>query len=190
MSSAQTNVELRSLYTYYLVQSKQEAEARHFAEHTIKGAGKKDTYAYCAYGILLYNAAREIRVSNPDQAKDKAQKSIRAAEFFSQAISFDPTCAVAAQGLAILLAEGAFQQGAFQKADSAQNRQKDARDALMTFTKIRDTSVDGSTYINLGHAHSAKDEWDKAIENVCFACLPLIIDSKRDTVRDSVEALL
>jgi len=167
--TAQKNVELRALYTYYMVKSKQnEKLSRAFAEATIKESvgGRYDTYALCAIGILLFNAAREIRPASTEQAKDKASKNVRAAEFFDRALQQDPNCAVAAQGIAIVMAEDALHQGALSSTADPTQRSRNFRDAVNILAKVRDTIADGSVYVNLGNVHAAREEWEKAIENV------------------------
>jgi len=168
LSTATRNSELRALYTYYLVQSRQEKAARDFAVITLKEpSSRNDVYAMCANGVLLYQSAREIRPSTAEQLRDKMSKNIRSAEFFDRALQLDPACAIAAQGIAIILAEGTLlPPGQTGSADTAA-RSKNSRDALNILAKVRDTSGDGSVYVNLGHVHSARDEWEKAIEHVC-----------------------
>lgn len=39
-------------------------------------------------------------------------------------------------------------------------------DALEVFSKVRESMNDASVYVNIGHAHYARDEYDRAIESV------------------------
>lgn len=104
-----------------------------------------------------------MRPSNAEQARDKANKNVQSAEFYSRALRYDANCAFAAQGLAIALAEGSLISSSV--TDQA-IKLKASRDALSILAKVRDTINDASVYVNIGHLHSAREEWDKAIESV------------------------
>jgi hypothetical protein len=45
-------------------------------------------------------------------------------------------------------------------------RVMNARDALEVFAKVRESTSDGSVYVNMGHCYFARDEFDRAIESV------------------------
>ena len=95
----------------------------------------------------------------------------RSAEFYEKALGLDPLCAVAAQGLAIVTAEDALGTlgGALPPGpapDAGPRRATNARDALEVFAKVRESTSDGSVYVNMGHCYFARDEFDRAIESV------------------------
>ena len=52
------------------------------------------------------------------------------------------------------------------KAEEANKRLKNARDALEVFAKIRESLNDGGVYVNMGHCYYARDDFDRAIESV------------------------
>lgn len=184
LTSSPHSSELRALYTYFLVETGQPKVARDFARSTIKEISRHDLYALCASGMLYYHEARENKSTHKDALKDRTQKFTRAAEFFDKALQLSPQCAFAAQGLAIALAEGALGNGpvdtailpggqAPQALTEQQARLRNARDALGILMKVKESVNEASVYVNIGHCHFARDEYEKAIENVRLA-LPLL----------------
>ncbi|GAA5985401.1 hypothetical protein JCM11641_000144 [Rhodosporidiobolus odoratus] len=188
LTSAPSSAELRALYTYFLVETGQPKLARDFARSTIKEVSRHDLYALCASGALSYHEARENKSQGKDAARDRSAKFTRAAEFFDKALQLHPQCAFAAQGLAIALAEGALGNGPNEAAASNGNappgqagqtqqqpltehqaRLKNARDALAILTKVKESVNEASVYVNIGHCHFARDEYEKAIENYDMA---------------------
>lgn len=188
LSSQQWNTEIRALYTYFLYKS---GSARQklcvdFTIETLKSfkAGMRhDVYSLCAAGSVYFNQAREMRDPSKAAVHDRAQRYFRASEYFEKALKFDPLCAFAAQGLAICIAEGAIGTGlevtTTQPAlsDSAA-KARNARDALQILTKVKESLNDGSVYVNIGHCHFMREEWEKAIESVRF--LNWIVDVERE----------
>jgi RNA polymerase-associated protein CTR9 len=179
LTSLPTSSELRALYTYFLVETGQSKLGREFARSTIKEISRHDLYALCASGALYYHDARENKSSSKEALKDRTQKFTRSAEFFEKALQLTPHCAFAAQGLAIALAEGALGNGpadtavvpgtggqAPQALTEQQARLRNARDTLGVLIKVKESINDASVYVNIGHCHFARDEYEKAIENV------------------------
>lgn len=93
----------------------------------------------------------------------------RSAEFFEKALQLDGSCAYAAQGLAIVLAEdalGGLSAGGVNQ-ESEGDRRARLRSALDVFGKVRESvSEDGGVYFNMGHCYYGRDEYDRAIESV------------------------
>jgi RNA polymerase-associated protein CTR9 len=146
--------------------------AKDFVFATLKDHDKHDLYSLCSAGFIMYQQARETRDTSTEGLKTRRRNFERSIEFYEKALSLDPTCAIAAQGLAIVTAEdviGSFNTPSAPE-DSSQ-RSKQAREALDVFTKVRETIVDGSVYANMGHCYYARDEFDRAIESVSLSCL-------------------
>ena len=120
-------------------------------------------------------AARESKDTSARGAEERKSGFRRAAEFYAKALALDSTCAVAAQGLAIVSAEdalatlgGVLPPGP--QPDDAARREAGVREALDVFAKVREALPDGSVYVNMGHCHYNRDEYERAIESVsiCF----------------------
>ncbi|GAA5839447.1 hypothetical protein JCM11251_002729 [Rhodosporidiobolus azoricus] len=185
LTSSPSSADLRALYTYFLIETNSGRTAREFARSTLKELSRHDLYALCASGALYYSEARENKVQSKEAQRDRTQKFTRAAEFFDKALQLSPQCAFAAQGLAIALAEGALgngpldtpapnagpggSAGAPQPLTEQQARMRNARDALTVLGKVKESVNDASVYVNMGHCHFARDEYDKAIENYDMA---------------------
>ncbi|GAA5970540.1 hypothetical protein JCM8115_002734 [Rhodotorula mucilaginosa] len=187
LTSQPSNAELRALYTYFLVETGQLKLAREFAKSTLKELSRHDVYALCASGALYYIDARENKNPSKEAQKDRTAKYTRSAEYFDKALQISPQCAFAAQGLAIGLAEGALGNGPLDAAAAAttagangsqaaaapltehQARLRNARDALSILTRVKESLNEASVYINIGHCHFARDEYDRAIENYSMA---------------------
>lgn len=165
-----SNLNLRAFYIHFLIQSNTLKPAKEFVFSTLKDHDRHDLYSLCAAGWLQYHQARESRDATPEGIKERRLGFQRAAEFYTKALYIDPTCAFAAQGLAIVTAEDALgilggslgQPGH----DEAAKRVKNARDALDIFAKVRESIDDGSVYANMGHCYYASDDFDRAIESV------------------------
>jgi RNA polymerase-associated protein CTR9 len=114
---------------------------------------------------MNYHMARENR-GMPDTDRRKRYKN--AVDLYKQALGFDPTCAVAAQGLAIMIAEDVMGMTVVpgQPQEEARLRESNLRDALGVFTKVRESIVDGSVYCNMGHCYFLREEYDRALECV------------------------
>lgn len=170
LTALPASLELRALYTYFLVETGQMKPARDFTTATLKDHSRHDVYALCASGFLHFSQARENKGADREAGKDRATRYLRAAELFEKALILDPSCTMAAQGIAICLAEGSLGSGAPNSFATGSmdmaGRLKNLRDALTIFTKVRESAHNGSVYVNMGHCHAAREEWDKAIENV------------------------
>jgi RNA polymerase-associated protein CTR9 len=168
LTSQNHNLNLRAFYTYFLLQSNLIRPAKDFVFATLKDHDKHDLYALCSAGLIMYQQAREARDPTADGLKARRRNFERSIEFYEKALSLDPTCAVAAQGLAIVTVEdslGALSGGP--PVDDA-HRAKLAREGLDVFAKIRETLTDGSVYANMGHCYYTRDEFERAIECVCL----------------------
>ena len=171
LASQSSNLNLRAYYTYFLIQSNASRPAREFVFGTLRDHDKHDLYALCAAGWLHYHQARESRDMSAKGVEERRVFFRRSAEFYEKALGLDPLCAVAAQGLAIVTAEDALGTlgGVLPPGpapDEAQRRAMNARDALEVFAKVRESTSDGSVYVNMGHCYFARDEFDRAIESV------------------------
>ncbi|KAI0338297.1 TPR-like protein [Trametopsis cervina] len=163
------NLNLRAFYTHFLIQSNMAKPAKELVFATLKEHERHDLYSLCAAGWIQYHQARESRDSSPKGVEDRRQGFRRSAEFYDKALQLDPMCAVAAQGLAIVIAEDALGNlgGSIGPIlpDEGTKRVKNARDALDIFAKVRESIDDGSVYANMGHCYYAVDEYDRAIES-------------------------
>ncbi|KAF8513907.1 RNA polymerase II-associated protein [Hysterangium stoloniferum] len=166
LASQSGNLNLRAFYTFFLLQTHLYKPAKDFAFATLKDHDKHDIYTLCAAGFIIYTQARESRDPSADGQKQRRQGFVRAAELYEKALSLDPMCAVAAQGLAIVVAEDALgPNAAGGQYEDAGQRAKNAREALDVFAKVRESVTDGSVYANMGHCHYARDEFERAIES-------------------------
>jgi len=170
LASQNSNLNLRAFYTHFLIATNLPKVAKEFVFVTLKDHDKHDVYSLCAAGWIQYHQARESRDSSAKGMDERRKGFQRSAEFYEKALHLDPQCAVAAQGLAIAIAEDAL--GALSGhapaagADEVQKRIKNSRDALDIFAKVRESINDGSVYANMGHCYYARDEFDRAIESV------------------------
>ena len=171
LTSQNNNLNLRSFYTHFLVQSGLLKPVKDMVFTTLRDHDKHDVYSLCAAGWIQYHQARESRDGSPKGIDERRRGFQRSAEFYEKALHLDPFCAVAAQGLAIVVAEDALGTLGGTLAtpgpDEAQRRVKNAREALDIFAKVRESLHDGSVYSNMGHCYYASDEFDRAIESVC-----------------------
>ncbi|KAH9929574.1 RNA polymerase II-associated protein [Epithele typhae] len=169
LASQPDNLNLRAYYTYFLMQSNMTKFAKDFVFFTLRDFDKYDVYSLCAAGWIQYYQARELRESSPEAIKERRRGFQRSAEFYEKALQIDPLCAVAAQGLAIVVAEDALGTlgGALGPIapDEAQKRAKNTREALDIFAKVRESINDGSVHANMGHCYFARGEYDRAIES-------------------------
>lgn len=169
LATADKSSDIRAFYIYVLTQTNQLKPAKAFTFNVLKDDGH-DVYALCAAGRLSFNEARESRDPSPAATAVRKENFLKAANIYAKALSIDPSCAMAAQGLAILIAEdslGSWAPG--QVVDDANFKIKharNAREAIDILAKVRESFQDGSVYVNMGHCHFVRDEFDKAIENV------------------------
>ncbi|KAF9518383.1 hypothetical protein BS47DRAFT_1338316 [Hydnum rufescens UP504] len=168
LASGDKNPEIRAFYIYLLCHTGQMKPAKAFTFNVLKDDGH-DVYALCAAGRLSYQEARESRDPSPAATTARKENFLKAANIFVKALNIDPSCAIAAQGLAIIIAEdslGSWAPG--QAADDSQFKMRNAqnaRQALDILAKVRESLSDGSVYVNMGHCHFVREEYDKAIEN-------------------------
>ncbi|KAF8229067.1 RNA polymerase II-associated protein [Tricholoma matsutake] len=170
LASQNNNLNLRAFYTYFLIQTNLPKPAKDFVFATLKDHDKHDIYSLCAAGWIMYHQSRESRDTTSKGLEERRRGFQRSAEFYEKALHLDPLCAFAAQGLAIVTAEDALDTfgGAMQPTsgiEETQKRFKNAREALDIFAKVRESINDGSVYLNMGHCHYARDEFDRAIES-------------------------
>jgi RNA polymerase-associated protein CTR9 len=170
--SQNNNLNLRAFYTYFLIQSNLPKPAKDFVFATLKDHDNHDIYSLCAAGWIMYHQSRESRDTSPKGLDERRRGFQRSAEFYEKALHLDPLCAIAAQGLAIATAEDALDTfgGVIPPSgiEETQKRFKNAREALDIFAKVRESINDGCVYLNMGHCHYARDEFDRAIESVRF----------------------
>lgn len=169
------NLNLRAYYTHFLLQTNLHQVALKFVHATLQ-LNKSDLYGTCAAAWLHYHLAREIRTTKEDIIRDRRHKFKAAAEFYEKALSLDPGCAIAAQGLAIMVAEDALGilslKGTGGGTEDEETRMKNTREALDVFAKVREVVSDGSVYTNMGHCYYLRDEYERAIESVRFVTPP------------------
>lgn len=153
--SEPANLEVRSLYGYYINRAKkrtlavnEDAEQRHY-KHTLQQYDKHDLYSLTGMGNLHMLAAREMP-RQTDQHKEKRSKMfMRAVEFFDKVLTLDPRNAYAAQGMGIAIVE----------------EKRDVPAAIQIFSKVRESVKDASVHINLGHVFTEAKQFSRAIEN-------------------------
>lgn len=197
LSSQNGNMNLRAYYTHFLIQSNLPKPAKDLVFSSLKDHDKHDIYSLCAAGWIQYHQARESRDAGPKAIEERKRGFQRSAEFYEKALQLDPLCAIAAQGLAIVVAEDALgtlggSLGPIAP-DEGQKRVKNAREALEIFAKVRETLNDGSVYANMGHCYFASDEFDRAIESVSVSSCSMNFcfnSSFIPTVRNCFEAFL
>ncbi|EJD02630.1 TPR-like protein [Fomitiporia mediterranea MF3/22] len=168
LSSQKSNLNLRSALSHFLISRQQIKLARDFTTTTLKEGASHDVYSLCAAAWTFFNTARENRDPSPAGAADRRKHFIRAAEIYERALQFDPKCAIAAQGLAIIVAEdalGPVKAPGVVIQDDAMRRVQGAREALDIFAKVRESMNDSSVYVNMGHCYFVRDEFDRAIES-------------------------
>ncbi|KAL7422109.1 protein required for normal CLN1 and CLN2 G1 cyclin expression [Cryptotrichosporon argae] len=163
LQADESNLVLRSVYTHFLIQIGSFKEALAFTSQTLRHE-RNDVYTYCALGWLHFQLGRDAK-SGADVA-DRPKQYLRSAEAYERALNIDPKCAVAAQGLAIALAEDTLStKPAGNAADDAKNKARLAGQALGVFSRIKDSLVDGGAVnVNIGHCYFARGEEERAIE--------------------------
>lgn len=155
MDADPTNLEVRSLYGWYLSRYKkrthalnEDQEQRHY-KSTLQSIDKHDLYSLTGMGNLHLAVAREMP-RDTDQNKDKRSKMyMRAVEFFDKVLTLDPRNTYAAQGLGIAVVEDKRDLGA----------------GIQIFSKVRESIKDASVYVNLGHVSTETKQYSRAIEN-------------------------
>ncbi|KAH8080146.1 Pol II transcription elongation factor [Filobasidium floriforme] len=155
---------LRAQITHHLISQEKWKDASDFASQT-RRANQDDVHALCALGAYHYHCARESKATETERARD----FVRSAEAYNRALEVDPKCAVAAQGLAIAIAEEHLpsRRGAANGSTDSQGsimKTKSLDMALGIFNRIRDCLPDRSVLINIGHCQFFKGEEEQAIE--------------------------
>lgn len=166
----------RAFYTWFFYNCGRYKEGADFTSASLK-QNPNDVYNLCAYGWFMHHAGREGRQRTDEAQAERMKTFTRAATSFSNALTHDPSCAVAAQGLAMIVAEDLLDSWAPGKPISDQKAKSNAREALAALTKIKESLNDGSVYINMGHCYFVRDDFERAIESVsyfpfieCLAC--------------------
>lgn len=135
----------------------------------------QDPSIMSAMGWAYYQLGREAR-----DKKERERCIFRSSEFFSQALANDAQCAVAAQGLGILLCDDGLtgsRLGASDLEAECEARKKAVDEALATFIKLREIREDGSIHVCLGHALSRREEWDRSAKSYEIASKQYYSDS-------------
>lgn len=165
MEAEPNNFNTRAFYTWYFYNCNRLKEGADFTSASLK-INHNDVYNLCAYGWFMHHAAREGRQRTEEANADRLKTFSRAATSFTNALTHDPSCAVAAQGLAMIVAEDVLGSWAPGKPINDQKARSNAREALSTFAKIKESLNDGSVYVNMGHCYFTRDEYERAIESV------------------------
>ncbi|KAG8900293.1 hypothetical protein FRB99_006134 [Tulasnella sp. 403] len=158
------NFNIRAFYTWYFYNSNRFKEGADFTSASLK-MNSNDVYNLCAYGWFLHNTAREARQRTDEANAERMKNFTRAATSYINALTHDPACAVAAQGLAMIVAEDVLDTWAPGKSLSDAKARSCAREALLSLTKIKESLNDGSVYVNMGHCYFVRDEYERAIES-------------------------
>ena len=169
LKADETSLSLRSVYTHFLISLGSYREALAFTSQSLKMDGR-DPYTFCALGWLHFALGREAKSSS--ELAERAKQYLRSGEAFERALGLDSNNAMAAQGLAILLAEDALLLPEQTKGRGAEeemkSRMRAAGAALGVLTGIKDSIQDGSTSVNMGHCYFVRNEEEKAIQAVCL----------------------
>ncbi|KIO17833.1 hypothetical protein M407DRAFT_84591 [Tulasnella calospora MUT 4182] len=155
---------IRAFYTWFFYNCGRYKEGADFTSASLK-QNPNDVYNLCAYGWFMHHAGREGRQRTDEAQAERMKTFTRAATSFSNALTHDPSCAVAAQGLAMIVAEDLLDSWAPGKPISDQKAKSNAREALAALTKIKESLNDGSVYINMGHCYFVRDDFERAIES-------------------------
>lgn len=158
---------LRAYVASHLARQEKWDEVAKYAQATRK-QHPDDVHALSTLGAFHYHIARESKGSEAERRKDFC----RSAEAFSQALLVDPSCTVAAQGLAISIAEEHLPSNknlanGSTDANSARLRSYDV--ALSIFNRIKDSLPGSTVLVNAAHAHFARGEEERAVESYLAA---------------------
>lgn len=168
LKADESNVTLRSVYTHFLISIGSYREALSFTTATLR-LEKSDPYTFCALGWLHFTLGREAKSSQ--EVAERPKQYLRSAEAYERALVLDPNCAMAAQGLAIAIAEDTLSlPGSSVNADEGKMRMKLAGQALSILSRINDSIPDGSVSVNMGHCFFIRGEEEKAIQAVSPGC--------------------
>ncbi len=163
--SQPNDMQLRGYVSHHLFRQGEWQTLGSFAKQSRKMNGD-DVHTWCVLGACHYHDGRESKAPHLDRLKEFC----RSAEAYNQALAADPSCAVAAQGLAIAIAEDAMATkasellGGEDMAKSTRIRNADA--SLAIFSRVKDSLGDGSVHVNSGHCYFIKGDEERAIESV------------------------
>ena len=181
LKADESNLTLRTAYSQFLINISSFREALTFTEQTIKRYSNPDSATWTALAHIQYQLGREAR--STQEVAERPKQYLRSAEAYRRALEIDPRNAIAAQGLAVALAEDTLLPRGTQTQDDSKERIKLAGQALAVFGRIGDSVSDGSVAVNTGHCYFVRGEEEKAIQAVSI--IPLAIDEAADqTVRD------
>lgn len=165
LRSDEHNLALRATYSNFLISIGSFKEALAFTSQTLKH-DKHDVWTFTALGWLHFTLGREAK--SAQDLSERSKQYLRSAEAYERALGLDPTNAVAAQGLAIALAEDALlpkaQQASQSGVDEMKNRVRLAGQALSVFGRIKDSLPEGAVNVNIGHCYFIRGEEERAIE--------------------------
>ncbi|RXK39956.1 RNA polymerase-associated protein CTR9 [Tremella mesenterica] len=166
LKSDESNITLRSTYTHFLISLGSLKEALAFTSQTLK-LERADVFTYCALGWIHFTLGREAKSTS--ELAERTKQYLRSAEAYERALTLDPACAMAAQGLAIALAEDTLALkplgAAVGTAEEMKARMRLAGQALGVFSRIADSIQEGSVHVNIGHSFFVRGEEDKAIQS-------------------------
>ena len=159
----ESNLTLRTVYTYFLISMGSYKESLAFTSQTLK-FDRTDSATFAALGWLHFTLGREAKA--PNEVAGRTKEYLRSAEAYQRALSLDPTNAVAAQGLAIALAEDTLSINHLTpgSTEDAKHRARLAGQAMSVFGRIADSIPSGAVNVNIGHCAFARGEEDKAIQ--------------------------
>lgn len=157
----------RAFYTWFFYNCNRYKEGADFTSASLK-QNPNDVYNLCAYGWFMHHAGREGRQRTDEAQAERMKTFTRAATSFSNALTHDPSCAVAAQGLAMIVAEDLLDSWAPGKPINDTKAKANAREALAALTKVKESLNDGSVYVNMGHCYFVRDDFERAIESASY----------------------
>lgn len=153
----ESNVEVRSFYSYFLKNNRKEKktdslETAHNKD-TLTKYDSHDIYALISLGNLYCIIGRSERKSPKPKDQENAKQSfLKAVQLFQKVLQIDPFNVFAAQGIAIVFAEN-----------------KRMGPALEIFRKLRDSLDNEDIYCNIAHCLLEMHENAKAIETYEYA---------------------
>ncbi|SCV70711.1 BQ2448_3473 [Microbotryum intermedium] len=162
-------LEVRALQSYYLYTAGLYRNLKDFARATLE-LDQKDAYALTTRGMVAFHEARENRDPSKEGSKMRQQLFVRSAQYFERALQQHKHCAIAAQGIAILIAENVLGSGIETPLTAEPNSamlamNRNTRDALTILNKVKESVNDASVYVNIGHCHFHREEYERAIES-------------------------
>jgi RNA polymerase-associated protein CTR9 len=158
---------LRSAYTHFLISLHSLKEALNFTTQTLK-YDRSDVYTFCALGWIHFTLGREAKSSS--EVAERPKQYLRSAEAYERALLLDGNCAMAAQGLAIALAEDSLglkeNQPPVGSSEDLKLKMRLAGQSLAVLGRINDSAPDGNVAVNMGHCYFIRGEEEKAIQSV------------------------